>query len=145
MPNRSNFERSTLNVQLRSITRWPGLRSFLPSSIRCWKFEVGRWMFNFRNHPRLSGFHSRSSSDVFLQNPGLRHEVRSKLLKLSRKSHASLIPKERPIASAYAVGFPILAEEAKKWPPVLPFFSAVNLLHTRAEFRIWVSKSHFNM
>jgi len=69
------------------------------------------------------------SCDVFLQDSSVRNDVAGKLKKMKKKAHAKLMTKERPDSSKYHVVYAVLAKEGKKWPPELPFFSAVNLLH----------------
>jgi uncharacterized protein (TIGR04141 family) len=70
------------------------------------------------------------SSDLFLQDSQLRDEVRQKLIELNKPAHAALIPANRPTSSDYEVVYAIIAAAAQAgWPPPLPFFSSVNLMH----------------
>ena len=69
------------------------------------------------------------SCDVFLADPTVRREVRAKLRKMGKASHAKLIPKQRPTPSEFEVVYAVLAKDGGSWPPELPFFSAVNLMH----------------
>jgi uncharacterized protein (TIGR04141 family) len=65
----------------------------------------------------------------FLQDGGVRREVRAKLKKAGKNAHRALISTGRPTAADFEVVFAILAEDKGHWPPALPFFSAVNLMH----------------
>lgn len=70
------------------------------------------------------------SSDLFLQDSHLRNEIRQRLITLGNSAHADLIPTERPISSNYEVVYAIIAAPTRSdWPPPLPFFSSVNLMH----------------
>lgn len=69
------------------------------------------------------------SCDVFMQDPVARREVKAKLRKLKKKAHATLIPTQRPTPSDFEVVYAVLAKAGHNWPPRLPFFSAVNLMH----------------
>jgi uncharacterized protein (TIGR04141 family) len=70
------------------------------------------------------------SSDLFLQDSHLRDAVRQKLIELDKPAHAALIPADRPASSQYEVVYAIIAAAGQAgWPPPLPFFSCVNLMH----------------
>lgn len=69
------------------------------------------------------------SCDIFLQDASVRKDVASKLRKMKKPAHAKLIPKAKPSPAEYHVVYAVLAREGKIWPPELPFFSAVNLVH----------------
>lgn len=70
------------------------------------------------------------SSDLFLQDSDLRAAVRQRLTELNKPAHAALIPVGRPTSSAYEVVYAIIAAPGRAgWPPPLPFFSSVNLMH----------------
>lgn len=70
------------------------------------------------------------SSDLFLQDPQLRDAVRQKLIELDKPAHAALIPAGRPTSADYEVVYAIIAAPNQAgWPPPLPFFSSVNLMH----------------
>ena len=70
------------------------------------------------------------SGDLFLNDPKLRTSVRKKLRILGKASHATSIPKGRPVASDFEVVYAVIAKPVRgQWPPPLPFFSAVNLMH----------------
>lgn len=69
------------------------------------------------------------SCDIFLQDALVRKDIASKLRKMKKPAHAKLIPKDKPSPSEYHVVYAVLAKEGKVWPPELPFFSAVNLVH----------------
>jgi uncharacterized protein (TIGR04141 family) len=69
------------------------------------------------------------SADVFLCDADARTEIRSKLTALGKAAHAALIPADRPTPSNYEVVYAVIAKNATVWPPALPFFSAVNLMH----------------
>ena len=69
------------------------------------------------------------SADAFLRDMGVRREVRSKLKKLKKNAHYALIPTERPTSADFEVVYAVLAKDGAAWPPRLPFFSAVNLVH----------------
>lgn len=69
------------------------------------------------------------SADVFLQDASARAAIRSKLKKLRKRAYIPLIPAKRPVPNKYEVIYAVLAKNSSKWPPPLPFFSAVNLMH----------------
>ena len=69
------------------------------------------------------------SCDVFLRDEGARKLLKEKLRKLKKLEHANLFSKDRPTPSSFRVVFIILAPPRKTWPPRVPFFSAVNLVH----------------
>jgi len=69
------------------------------------------------------------SADVFLQDASARTAIRSKLKKLKKRTFIALIPAKRPVASKHEVIYAVLAKNSSNWPPALPFFSAVNLMH----------------
>jgi len=70
------------------------------------------------------------SCDLFLQDPQLRTAVRQKLIELNKPAHAGLIPVDRPHSGDYEVVYAIIAAPGQAgWPPPLPFFSSVNLMH----------------
>jgi len=69
------------------------------------------------------------SADAFLRDLGVRRGVRAKLKKLKKNAHYALIPTKRPIPANFEVVYAVLAKDGAAWPPSLPFFSAVNLMH----------------
>ena len=69
------------------------------------------------------------SADAFLSDFVVRREIRAKLKKLKKNAHITLIPTKRPTPAAFEVVYAILAKDGAAWPPSLPFFSAVNLMH----------------
>lgn len=69
------------------------------------------------------------SADAFLRDVGVRREVRAKLKKLKKNTHYALIPTKRPTPADFEVVYAVLAKDGTAWPPSLPFFSAVNLMH----------------
>jgi uncharacterized protein (TIGR04141 family) len=69
------------------------------------------------------------SCDIFLQDEAVRRDLSKKLKKMKKSAHAKLIPKDKPVASKYHVVYAVLAKNKAVWPPELPFFSAVNLMH----------------
>jgi uncharacterized protein (TIGR04141 family) len=70
------------------------------------------------------------SSDLFLQDPQLRNAIRQRLIELDKPAHAALIPADRPTSANYEVVYAIIAGAGQAgWPPPLPFFSSVNLMH----------------
>lgn len=69
------------------------------------------------------------SADAFLRDAGVRREVQLKLKKLKKNQHCALIPTKRPAPADFEVVFAVLAKDGATWPPRLPFFSAVNLMH----------------
>ena len=79
----------------------------------------------------LSHLFSQGSvaAGVFLQDSTARKAIRARLLKLRKKAYTALIPTARPTAGKYEIVYAILAKDSKKWPPRLPFFSGVNLMH----------------
>ena len=80
----------------------------------------------------LSHLFSQGSvaSDVFLQDQGLRISVNERLIALQKPGHAAIIPANPPTATDYEIVYAIIAREGQNgWPPPLPFFSAVNLMH----------------
>jgi len=70
------------------------------------------------------------SSDLFLQDSHLRDAIRQRLIELGKPAHAALIPNDRPNSADYEVVYAVIAPPIHGvWPPVLPFFSSVNLMH----------------
>jgi len=69
------------------------------------------------------------SADAFLRDEGVRREIQSKLKTLHKEFHATRIPTARPNPGDFEVVYAILAKDTAPWPPDLPFFSAVNLMH----------------
>lgn len=70
------------------------------------------------------------SADLFLNDQTLRTSVRRKLTTLGKASHAALIPVGRPNPSDFEIVYAVIAKPTRgQWPPSLPFFSAVNLMH----------------
>lgn len=69
------------------------------------------------------------SCDIFLQDALVRHDLAKKLTKMKKPSHAKLMPTAKPVSSKYHVVYAVLAKDRINWPPALPFFSAVNLMH----------------
>jgi uncharacterized protein (TIGR04141 family) len=70
------------------------------------------------------------SSDLFLQDEQLRNAVRQRLNELDKPAQAALIPNDRPEPSNYEVVYAVIAPPVHgAWPPSLPFFSSVNLMH----------------
>lgn len=70
------------------------------------------------------------SSDLFLQDSGLRTAIHQRLIELGKPAQAALIPSARPAPPDYEVVYAIIAAQGQgAWPPPLPFFSAVNLMH----------------
>ncbi len=69
------------------------------------------------------------SAEAFLRDEAIRSEVRSKLQKLKKNAHRALIPTNRPTPADFEVVYAVLAKDGTPWPPSLPFFSAVNLMH----------------
>ncbi|RYD81514.1 MAG: hypothetical protein EOP84_10890 [Verrucomicrobiaceae bacterium] len=71
------------------------------------------------------------SADLFLNDPQLRGSVRKKLKSLGKSTHAVLIPIQgRPSPASFEIVYAVIAQPVRgAWPPSLPFFSAVNLMH----------------
>src|ERR1700731_3645410 len=70
------------------------------------------------------------SADLFLQDEGLRTAVRQKLTELEKPAQAALVPPDRPNSTDYEVVYAVIAPPVHGvWPPALPFFSSVNLMH----------------
>ena len=70
------------------------------------------------------------SSDLFLQDAQLRTAIADRLNALGKATHAALVPAGRPNSSEYEVVYAVIAPEMRGvWPPPLPFFSGVNLMH----------------
>lgn len=69
------------------------------------------------------------SADAFLSDPEVRKEIRSKLSPKGKSSYRSLIPADRPTPIDFEVVYAVLAKNCTPWPPALPFFSAVNVMH----------------
>lgn len=69
------------------------------------------------------------SADVFLRDATARTEIRTKLTALGKMAHVALIPTARPASDNYEVVYAVIAKNGAAWPPPLPFFSAVNLMH----------------
>jgi len=70
------------------------------------------------------------SADLFLNDSPLRTSVRRKLGQLGKPSHAALITQARPTAGDYQIVYAVIASPTRgTFPPRLPFFSAVNLMH----------------
>jgi uncharacterized protein (TIGR04141 family) len=52
------------------------------------------------------------------------------LIELDKPAHAALILADRPTSANYEVVYAIIAGPGQAgWPPPLPFFSGVNLMH----------------
>jgi uncharacterized protein (TIGR04141 family) len=65
-----------------------------------------------------------------LQDEQLRNAVRKWLNELGKPAHAALVPNDRPNSSEYEVVYAVIAPPVHGvWPPALPFFSNVNLMH----------------
>jgi uncharacterized protein (TIGR04141 family) len=80
----------------------------------------------------LSHLFSQGSvaAELFLQDSGLRVEVCQRLNTDGKAAHAALIPAVRPTASDFEVVYAVLVKPGRgTWPPALPFFSMVNLMH----------------
>ncbi len=79
----------------------------------------------------LSHLFSQGSvaGEVFLRDEVFRRQVRSELRRSRKPVQARLIPLTRPIVANFSVIFAMIAKDAAVWPPRLPFFSAVNLMH----------------
>jgi len=76
------------------------------------------------------------SADLFLQDQALRTAIREKLIELEKPIHANLIPEERPQSGDYEVVYAVIAAAGQHgWPPPLPFFSSVNLMHHSGRIR----------
>ncbi len=70
------------------------------------------------------------SSELFLQDEQLREAVRQKLNEVGKPAQAALIPNDRPNSPDYEVVYAVIAPPVHGvWPPALPFFSSVNLMH----------------
>ncbi|MBK1827358.1 TIGR04141 family sporadically distributed protein [Haloferula rosea] len=70
------------------------------------------------------------AADLFLQDQGLRAAVRQNLTTAGKTGHAALIPPDRPVPNDFEVVYAVLVKPGRRaWPPPLPFFSAVNLMH----------------
>lgn len=69
------------------------------------------------------------SCDIFLQDDSVRRDLGKKLTKMKKMDHAKLMTKEKPTPSKFHIVYAVLAKNGKVWPPELPFFSAVNLVH----------------
>jgi len=70
------------------------------------------------------------SADLFLQDEGLRTTVRQRLTELGKPAQAALVPPDRPNSPEYEVVYAVIAPPVHGiWPPSLPFFSSVNLMH----------------
>jgi uncharacterized protein (TIGR04141 family) len=70
------------------------------------------------------------AAELFLQDPALRTAVNENLTTAGKAAHAALIPANRPVPSDFEVVYAVLAKPCRgMWPPGLPFFSAVNLMH----------------
>jgi uncharacterized protein (TIGR04141 family) len=70
------------------------------------------------------------SSALFLQDPALRASITQRLDALGMLAQAALIPAARPNSSDYEVVYAVIAPQMQGiWPPPLPFFSSVNLMH----------------
>ena len=75
------------------------------------------------------------SAALFLADEATRSGIRSTLKKLKKNAYLSLIPTERPVAANYEVVYAVLTKNSSKWPPALPFFSGVNLMHHANQIR----------
>jgi uncharacterized protein (TIGR04141 family) len=76
------------------------------------------------------------SADLFLHDQELRAAVRQSLHDAGKPTHALLISQAEPSASEFEVVYAILAKRGSNaWPPDLPFFSAVNLMHHATRVR----------
>ncbi len=75
------------------------------------------------------------SAEVFLADAVARSRIRSTLKKLGKNAYLPLVPTDRPVASSYEVVYAVLTKNSPKWPPALPFFSGVNLMHHTTQIR----------
>lgn len=69
------------------------------------------------------------ASEAFMRDDAVRKQASAKLKKLKKPQHLPLVPKGQPRAADYTIVYVILAPVGRQWPPRLPFFSAVNLMH----------------
>lgn len=70
------------------------------------------------------------SCDLFLQDSQLRAMIRQRLTDLGKPAHAALIPQGPPVRADYEVVYAVIARAGQVgWPPPLPFFSSLNLMH----------------
>lgn len=69
------------------------------------------------------------SADAFVRDEMVRAQVRGKLNFLGNAAHVIFVPQSRPNPPDYHIVFAVLAKDQAAWPPPLPFFSAVNLMH----------------
>lgn len=67
--------------------------------------------------------------ETFLRDQRFREAVQDDLVAMHKPTHAGLIQITHPIAGNYPVVFAIITKDSTAWPPPLPFFSAVNLMH----------------
>lgn len=101
----------------------------------CDLLSAGRQLIHVKKRSgsaTLSHLFSQGSvaADLFLQDPGLRTAVRQSLSTAGKTGYAVLIPTDRPTPSDFEVVYAVLAKTGQgAWPPALPFFSAVNLMH----------------
>jgi uncharacterized protein (TIGR04141 family) len=101
----------------------------------CDLLSAGRQLIHVKKRSgsaTLSHLFSQGSvaADLFLQDPGLRTAVRQSLTTAGKAVHAALIPTERPVSADFEVVYAVLVKQGQGvWPPALPFFSAVNLMH----------------
>lgn len=75
------------------------------------------------------------SAAVFLADNLARASIRSVLQRLRKTAYLPLIPMDRPAANNYEVVYAVLTKNTAKWPPSLPFFSGVNLMHHATQIR----------
>ncbi len=78
-----------------------------------------------------------AAADLFLQDPGLRAAVRKSLNTAGKAGYAALIPTERLVRNEFEVVYAGLVRQGLgAWPPALPFFSAINLMHHASRVQI---------
>lgn len=100
----------------------------------CDLFTTGKHLIHVKKRSSsatLSHLFSQGSvsGDLFLRDSTLRKDVATKLREMKKTAHADLISRDRPSAPEFRVVYAVLAPVGKVWPPRLPFFSAVNLMH----------------
>jgi uncharacterized protein (TIGR04141 family) len=76
------------------------------------------------------------STELFLEDAPLRNRIRARLQQFGYLAFVDLIPVNRPLPSDYEIVYAVIARQGQHgWPPRLPFFSAVNLMHHASRIR----------
>lgn len=100
----------------------------------CDLFSTGRHIIHVKKRASSASFshlfsQASVSADAFVGDEVVRDQVRGRLKSLGYAEHVTFVPQSRPNPPDYHIVFAVLAKDQAVWPPPLPFFSAVNLMH----------------